>query len=74
MPADEKTVRADYVLRAMAASEIAESCPEPRIRRSFLTLAARWLWAAQGSTPPGLCGKAADIEGRPIARPADLSA
>jgi hypothetical protein len=62
VPADEKALRADYVLRAMAASEIAESCPEPAIRRSFLTLAARWLWAAQ-STRQGLCGKAADAGG-----------
>jgi hypothetical protein len=59
VPTDEKAIRADYVLRAMAASEIAESCPEPGIRRAFLTLAARWLWAAQSSRR-GLCGKAAD--------------
>lgn len=63
MTADEKAVRADYVLRAMAASEIAESCPEPSIRRAFLTLSARWLWAAQGSSP-GFCGKAAGIGSR----------
>jgi hypothetical protein len=54
---DEKAARADYVLRAMAASEIAESCPDPAIRRAFLTLAARWLWIAQ-SPREGLCGKA----------------
>jgi hypothetical protein len=36
-----------YVLRALAASEIAESCPEPRIRRSFETLAGRWLAEAE---------------------------
>ena len=36
-----------YVLRALAASEIAESCPEPRIRRSFVTLAGRWLAEAE---------------------------
>lgn len=63
MPADQKAARADYVLRAMAASEIAESCPEPRIRRAFLTLSARWLWAAQGSAP-GFCGKAEDVDAR----------
>lgn len=44
---DEKAARADYVLRAMAASEIAESCPEPTIRHAFLTLAARWLRFAE---------------------------
>ena len=63
VPADQKAARSDYVLRAMAASEIAESCPEPNIRRSFLTLAARWLWAAQGPAP-GFCGKAADVGAR----------
>ena len=60
MPADdERAARADYVLRAMAASEIAESCPDPAIRRSFLTLAAKWLWSAQ-ATRQGLCGKAVE--------------
>jgi hypothetical protein len=52
-------MRAEYVRRALAASEIAESCPDPAIRRSFLSLAARWLWAAQGSRE-GFCGKAVD--------------
>ena len=33
----------DYVLRALAASEIAESCHEPAIRASFLALAEHWL-------------------------------
>ena len=33
----------DYVLRALAASEIAESCHEPSIRASFLALAEHWL-------------------------------
>ena len=61
---DEKALRADYVLRAMAASEIAESCPDPTIRRAFLTLAARWLWIA-GSPKEGLCGKAADVGAPP---------
>jgi len=61
VPADDKALRADYVRRALAASEIAESCPEPAIRRSFLSLAAHWLWAAQ-STRQGFCGKADDPE------------
>jgi len=56
---EERAARADYVLRAMAASEIAESCPDPAIRRSFLDLAAQWLWRAQAK-PVGLCGKAAE--------------
>ena len=63
-PPDEKAMRADYVLRAMAASEIAESCPDPTIRRAFLTLAARWLWIAE-SPKEGLCGKAIDAGGPP---------
>ena len=33
----------DYVLRALAASEIADSCTEPRIRESFFALAESWL-------------------------------
>ena len=57
---EEKAMRAAYVLRAMAASEIAESCPDPTIRRAFLTLAARWLWIAE-SPREGLCGKAVDL-------------
>jgi hypothetical protein len=36
----------DYVLRALAASEIAESCTEPKIRQSFYALAEGWLRAA----------------------------
>jgi hypothetical protein len=55
---EEQALRADYVLRAMAASEIAESCPDPSIRRAFLTLAARWLSIAE-SPSEALCGKAA---------------
>jgi hypothetical protein len=57
VPADDERMRADYVRRALAASEIAESCPDPAIRRSFLSLAARWLWAAQDGRE-GFCGKA----------------
>lgn len=51
-----------FVLRAMAASEIAASCSEPGIRRSFEALTERWLVeaerageaarAARGSRPP----------------------
>jgi hypothetical protein len=57
VPADPNAQRSDYVLRALAASEIAESCPDPEIRRSFLKLAAHWLWAAE-ARPRGMCGKA----------------
>jgi len=43
----ETARRADYVLRALAASEIAESAPTAELRMSFLELSAQWLWAAQ---------------------------
>lgn len=36
----------DFVLRALAASEIAESCHEPAIRASFLALSEHWLACA----------------------------
>lgn len=38
---------AAYVLRALAASEIAESCSEPAIRQSFVDLTAAWLAQAE---------------------------
>jgi hypothetical protein len=41
MPMDDPA--RDFVLRALAASEIAESCHEPAIRASFLALAEHWL-------------------------------
>jgi len=37
----------NYVLRALAASEIAESCSEPAIRQSFVELTALWLTEAE---------------------------
>lgn len=41
----------EFVLRAMAAAEIAESCPDPRLRASFFELAETWLnRAAQAGT------------------------
>ena len=43
----ETARRADYVLRALAASEIAESAPTAELRKSFLDLTAQWLWAAE---------------------------
>lgn len=33
----------DYVLRALNAAEIAESCLEPRLRQSFFDLSETWL-------------------------------
>lgn len=42
----------DFVLRALAASEIAESCTEPRIRQSFFALAEDWLRAAGRAEAP----------------------
>lgn len=43
MPGPTETSAQDFVLRALAASEIAESCTEPRIRESFFALAEGWL-------------------------------
>ena len=48
----ETARRADYVLRALAASEIAESAPTAELRKSFLDLTAQWLWAAQAPETP----------------------
>jgi hypothetical protein len=36
----------DYVLRALAAAEIAESTFEPRLRASFFELSETWLTLA----------------------------
>ena len=44
---DEAERRSDYVLRALAASEIAESAPTVALRQSFLDLSAQWLGEAQ---------------------------
>jgi hypothetical protein len=46
MPGPTEASAQDFVLRALAASEIAESCTEPRIRESFFALAEGWLKAA----------------------------
>ena len=45
--------RKEYVLRALAATEIAETCPEPQLQASFFRLAEHWLKEAelQGETP-----------------------
>jgi hypothetical protein len=37
----------DFVLRALAAAEIAEGCCDPTIRQSFMNLAEHWLDLAQ---------------------------
>ena len=49
----------DYVLRALAASEIAESCTEPNIRQRFFALAEDWLMAAGRAVD---AGEAAGLE------------
>ena len=44
----DETVRGrDFVLRALAAAEIAEGCCDPTIRQSFMNLAEHWLDLAQ---------------------------
>lgn len=35
--------RRDYVLRALAAAKMADSCREPALRESFFELAEEWL-------------------------------
>ena len=47
----------DYVLRALAAAEIAESTFEPRLRASFYALSETWLTMAE--EPPCHPGLAA---------------
>lgn len=42
----------DFVLRALAAAEIAEGCCDLRIRQSFLDLAEHWLDLAQHVLSP----------------------
>lgn len=39
--------RKEFVLRALAASEIAASCTEPELQASFFTLAEHWLREAE---------------------------
>ncbi|HEY8615915.1 hypothetical protein [Phenylobacterium sp.] len=51
-----------YVLRALAASEIAESCNEMSIRAQFFALAEQWLREAE----------AAENEGGAGVQPADI--
>lgn len=38
--------RRDYVLRALAATKMADSCKEPALRESFFELAEEWLHRA----------------------------
>ena len=42
----------DFVLRALAATEIAEGCRDLAIRQSFLDLAEHWLDLAQHMLAP----------------------
>ena len=50
----------DFVLRALAATEIAEGCHDSTIRQSFMDLAEHWLDLAQLvlKTPDGPAGSA----------------
>lgn len=41
----------DLILRALHASEIAESCPEPGLRKAFEELTSTWLAMAAGEIP-----------------------
>jgi hypothetical protein len=47
MDSDETERGRDFVLRALAATEIAEGCVDPTIRQSFMNLAEHWLDLAQ---------------------------
>lgn len=42
-----------YVLRALNAAEIAESCLEPRLRQSFFELSEAWLALASAGPAEG---------------------
>jgi len=48
MPPDRK----EYVLRALAASEIAATCTEPQLQASFFMLAEHWLIEAEAQEAP----------------------
>lgn len=37
-----------FILRALHASEIAESCPDPELREAFEALTSTWLAMAAG--------------------------
>jgi hypothetical protein len=40
----------EYVLRALAASEIAATCNQPQLQASFISLAEHWLTEAEALT------------------------
>ena len=40
----------ECILRALTASEIADSCVEPSLRRWFLDLSSTWLARAEGGS------------------------
>lgn len=42
----------DFILRALHASEIAESCPDPELRQAFEDLTSTWLSMAAGEDGP----------------------
>ena len=41
----------ECILRALTASEIADSCTEPSLRSWFLDLTSSWLARAEGGSP-----------------------
>lgn len=41
----------DLILRALHASEIAESCSDPDLRQAFEALTSTWLAMAAGESP-----------------------
>lgn len=46
-----ETSTRELVLRALAAAEIAESCSDADLQRSFYDLAEHWLASAAGEAP-----------------------
>ena len=51
--ADVQLTPGECILRALTASEIADSCVEPSLRRWFLDLSSTWLARAEGSWDVG---------------------
>lgn len=51
---NDKPDAGDLILRALHASEIAESCPDPELRQAFEALTTTWLTLAAGEDPPPL--------------------
>lgn len=47
----------EFVLRALAAAEIAESCTRPDLRQSFFDLSEEWLSRAGGAADEPAAGE-----------------